>query len=299
MSSCRTTPLPASRRSRSSPPAPASLHHPSCASSPGSASTPMPTSQRRLKEELEAQLQSPLMKRTPADRQGSAFADFRARRLVEPGADLRRDTSGRVRRDHRFARRYEEAHPPFVGGRFTEAIALYAVRHLRVVRPDVALVEGQAATWRDQVIDFGKRDVLVVFDIRRYQEDVVLLAEEAADRRPSTIVLFTDQWLSPVARVAKHVISARIAPCHRTGTSYAAIFRRRRGADRIPDQKALGGCRGAHEGARRATQEGAIGASVEPHAGARRPRPWRRSRTAGQSLATGRPRPTAGATRRR
>lgn len=177
--------------------------------------------QRRLKEELEAQLQSPLMKRMPGERHGSPFADF-SHAVVSnitqtfdaiPPAEfdaitaLLADTKKRVH---------------FVGGRFTEAIALYAVRHLRVVRPDVALVEGQAATWRDQVIDFGKRDVLVVFDIRRYQEDVIHLAEEAADRGTS-IILFTDQWLSPIARLAKHVISARIA-APSNWDSNAAIF---------------------------------------------------------------------------
>jgi DNA-binding MurR/RpiR family transcriptional regulator len=164
--------------------------------------------QRRLKEELEAQLQSPLMKRTPTDRQGSPFADF-ANAVVAnvtqtfesiPPAEFDAILS-------LFADTKRRIH--VVGGRFTEALALYTVRHLRVIRPEVALVEGQAATWRDQMIDFGKRDVLVIFDIRRYQEDVVVLAEEAAERG-STIVLFTDQWLSPIARVARHVISARI-----------------------------------------------------------------------------------------
>ena len=69
---------------------------------------------------------------------------------------------------------------------------------------------------------FRKRDVLVVFDIRRYQEDVVHLAEEASERA-ATIVLFTDQWLSPIARHAKHVISARIA-VPSNWDSNAAIF---------------------------------------------------------------------------
>ncbi|MDQ0470794.1 MurR/RpiR family transcriptional regulator [Labrys wisconsinensis] len=164
--------------------------------------------QRRLKEELEAQLQSPLMKQAPAARSASPLADFAnavianitqtfdaiAPAEFEAILALICDTKRRIH---------------VVGGRLTEAIALYAVRHLRVIRPDVVLIEGQAATWRDQVIDFGRRDVLIVFDIRRYQEDVVMLAEEAAERS-STIVLFTDQWLSPIARLAKHVISARI-----------------------------------------------------------------------------------------
>ncbi|PRH84352.1 RpiR family transcriptional regulator [Labrys okinawensis] len=163
--------------------------------------------QRHLKDELEAQLQSPLMKQAPEQANPtplSAFAaavvanithSFEAMAPAEFDAILAIITDTK-RRLH------------VVGGRLTEAVALYTVRHLRVIRPDVTLVEGQAATWRDQVIDFGKRDVLIVFDIRRYQDDVILLAQEATERG-ATIVLFTDQWLSPIARFARHVISAR------------------------------------------------------------------------------------------
>jgi DNA-binding MurR/RpiR family transcriptional regulator len=177
--------------------------------------------QRRLKEELEAQLQSPLMKQASGGRQGAPFSDF-ANAVV---ANLNHTFESIASAEFQAILSLladTKRHVHVVGGRITEAIALYAVRHLRVIRPDVALVEGQAATWRDQVIDFGKRDVLVVFDIRRYQEDVIALAEEAAERG-TTIVLFTDQWLSPIARIAKHVISARIAvPSNWDST--AAIF---------------------------------------------------------------------------
>jgi DNA-binding MurR/RpiR family transcriptional regulator len=177
--------------------------------------------QRRLKEELEAQLQSPLMKRAPGERGDLPFSDFAhavAANITHtfeaiPPAEFEAIVgllSDMKRRVH------------LVGGRFTEALALYAVRHLRILRSDVGLVEGQAATWRDQVIDFGRRDVLVVFDIRRYQDDVVHLAEEAVGRG-TTIILFTDQWLSPIARLAKHVISARIVVPSNWDSS-AALF---------------------------------------------------------------------------
>ena len=58
-------------------------------------------------------------------------------------------------------------------------------------------------------MDMGRKDVLVVFDIRRYQEDLVALAKAAAERE-TAIVLLTDQWLSPIARIALHVLPARI-----------------------------------------------------------------------------------------
>ena len=64
--------------------------------------------------------------------------------------------------------------------------------------------------WRDRLIDMGKRDVLVIFDIRRYQDSLVRFAE-TANRRGIQIVLVTDQWLSPIARFARHVLAARTA----------------------------------------------------------------------------------------
>ena len=56
----------------------------------------------------------------------------------------------------------------------------------------------------------GKRDVLVVFDIRRYQDSLLTFAEKA-HQRGAQIVLFTDQWLSPIARFARHVVAGRTA----------------------------------------------------------------------------------------
>lgn len=165
--------------------------------------------QRHLKEELEAQLQSPLMKQaldqassTPL----SAFAASVVANVTQTFESVAPDEFDAILSILTDTKRRLHV----VGGRLTEAVALYTVRHLRVIRPEVTLVEGQAATWRDQVIDFGKRDVLIAFDIRRYQDDVILLAQEAAERG-ATIVLFTDQWLSPIARIARHVISARTA----------------------------------------------------------------------------------------
>jgi DNA-binding MurR/RpiR family transcriptional regulator len=59
------------------------------------------------------------------------------------------------------------------------------------------------------MIEIGRRDVIVAFDIRRYQEDVTALCETAA-RQGAAVVLLTDPWLSPIARVARHVLPAHI-----------------------------------------------------------------------------------------
>jgi DNA-binding MurR/RpiR family transcriptional regulator len=97
-----------------------------------------------------------------------------------------------------------------VGGRFSASVALQFYLHLRELRPRVQLVSGQTATWVEHLLDFGSKDVLIVFDIRRYQDDVVRFANEAA-AQGADIVLFTDQWLSPIAAVARHVFALRTA----------------------------------------------------------------------------------------
>jgi DNA-binding MurR/RpiR family transcriptional regulator len=97
-----------------------------------------------------------------------------------------------------------------VGGRFTDPIARYLAAHLTIIRPNVFHLSGQESNWRDRLIDMGRRDVLVIFDIRRYQESLIRFAEKA-HQRGVRIVLFTDQWLSPIARFARHVIAGRTA----------------------------------------------------------------------------------------
>jgi DNA-binding MurR/RpiR family transcriptional regulator len=81
--------------------------------------------------------------------------------------------------------------------------------HLRILRPGVSHIAGQPDNWRDLLVDFGRKDVLVIFDVRRYQEGLVAFAKAAA-KRQTAIVLLTDQWLSPIARIALHVLPARI-----------------------------------------------------------------------------------------
>lgn len=170
-----------------------------------------PDFQRALREELDKQSQSPLAK-----------GQFHASREAEGPADEFRDAVVQNLRDsfrHLPTAEFEavvdilsdrKRRVAIMGGRFTDALARYLAVHLRVVRSGVSHMDGQAANWRDHLIDFGQRDVLILFDIRRYQEDLLVFAE-AASRRGVTIVLFTDQWLSPIARYARHIVSARVA----------------------------------------------------------------------------------------
>lgn len=93
-----------------------------------------------------------------------------------------------------------------LGGRFTHHLAEILWGHLHQLRPRAYVLRGGVVSPRDHLVDIGRRDVLVVFDIRRYQEDVIELAEFAKLRR-ATIVLITDPLLSPIARIANHVFT--------------------------------------------------------------------------------------------
>ena len=169
-----------------------------------------PLFQQALRDELELRLQPPLAK-MPARKARQADPDF----LNEYGraiiANIERSFSEVPRGEFKGAldllsdRRRRVF---LVGGRFTASLALQFYLHLRELRPQVHLVSGQTATWVEHLLDFGRRDVLIVFDIRRYQEDVVRFSQEAAALGAS-IVLFTDHWLSPIAAVARHVFALR------------------------------------------------------------------------------------------
>lgn len=93
-----------------------------------------------------------------------------------------------------------------LGGRFTHHLAEILWGHLHQLRPRAYVLRGGVVSPRDHLVDIGRRDVLVVFDIRRYQEDVIELAEFAKLRR-ATVVLVTDPLLSPIARIASHVLT--------------------------------------------------------------------------------------------
>lgn len=164
--------------------------------------------QRRLKEEVEARLQSPLAKTAAV--QSSApvqpFGEAVAENIAETFRHLSASDIAAVGTLLADPRR--PLH--LLGGRFTDSLARYMTAHLRILRPNVSHIEGQRENWQDQLIDMGARDVLLLIDIRRYQPDLTDFAAAAAKQRVTTILL-TDQWLSPAARVAQHILPARIA----------------------------------------------------------------------------------------
>lgn len=166
--------------------------------------------QASLLDEVEDRLRSPLMmieaKRPPAER-GVAQAylasaavkvaeaeSFTIGQSYERAVDLIMAAKGNV---------------TVVGGRFSRHVAGMLASYLAQLRPGISAQDILSVESFDSLLDMGRRDVLVVFDYRRYQTNVVEFATEAA-RRGVRIILFTDPWMSPIAEIADVVIIASV-----------------------------------------------------------------------------------------
>ena len=97
-----------------------------------------------------------------------------------------------------------------LGGRFSRFLAGILQRCLHHLREGTRMLDGTAADLVDEIASLGKRHVLVVFDYRRYQTDVVRFASEAS-ARGAHVIVFTDQWASPISELASVVITAPTA----------------------------------------------------------------------------------------
>lgn len=88
-----------------------------------------------------------------------------------------------------------------IGGRITGSIADLFFTHLQIIRPRVTLLTRLANVWPHYVLDMNEETVLVMFDIRRYEKELEQLAKLAYERNVD-VVLFTDQWGSPIEKYA-------------------------------------------------------------------------------------------------
>lgn len=102
-----------------------------------------------------------------------------------------------------------DRHVFIAGGRITHVLAEYLHLHLQVIRPGLTLMQAASSTWPHDLLNAADGDVCVIFDVRRYETNTLRLAE-MAQARGARIVLFTDQWRSPVHRLAEISLSTRI-----------------------------------------------------------------------------------------
>lgn len=110
-----------------------------------------------------------------------------------------------------------------VGGRISRSMADYLFTHMQVIRDRVTLIPPNSNTWPHYVLNMTKGDVLVAFDIRRYEHDTHRLAEMATEQG-AQLVLFTDQWGSPAAKHASHGFRARIEAPSAWDSSVVIMF---------------------------------------------------------------------------
>ena len=96
-----------------------------------------------------------------------------------------------------------------LGGDFTEVVARHLEFHLRKLRPRVHLLDHDLVRRADVLADLHRTDVLIVFDIRRYQRDTVTTTRLAKASGAKT-VLFTDQWMSQAVDAASIVFRSRV-----------------------------------------------------------------------------------------
>jgi DNA-binding MurR/RpiR family transcriptional regulator len=94
------------------------------------------------------------------------------------------------------------------GGRFSRLAAENLAVHLEVLRPGVRHV--RTSDYVQTILDARRGDILVVFDVRRYQQDVIDLAESAAGAG-MTLVVVTDPWISPAAASARALLTMPVA----------------------------------------------------------------------------------------
>ncbi|MFF5497629.1 MurR/RpiR family transcriptional regulator [Streptomyces aquilus] len=104
------------------------------------------------------------------------------------------------------------------GGRFTHLLARYLGLHLMQVRDQVSFLPDRDVERTSFLTQLTRRDVTVVFDYRRYEEDLTVIAELARERG-GKVVVFTDPWLSPAAAHADAVLISHVA----SGSPYDSL----------------------------------------------------------------------------
>ncbi len=104
----------------------------------------------------------------------------------------------------------DPARPVFVtGGRVSCVHALYLARGLSLLRPDVGFVAGERASRAATLLDVTPESVFVVFDYRRYDDEVVDFGRGAA-AAGATLIVLTDTYLSPVASSATVLLTSSV-----------------------------------------------------------------------------------------
>lgn len=108
-----------------------------------------------------------------------------------------------------------------LGGRYSQNLAQRLAMQLGQIRPGVTLVQQQLGFTYDTLVDAGPRDLFVMFDYRRYQEELLHFAATAR-ATGARICLLTDTWRSPIAEHAEAVLTSPDASASPFGSRVVA-----------------------------------------------------------------------------
>lgn len=95
------------------------------------------------------------------------------------------------------------------GGRFSRHVGEYVALHLRLLRPHVHVVGTEELERRTTIADADASTLVLIYDYRRYTDFNLEFAERMTERG-ATVCLMTDNFLSPIAKIAKVVIPSRV-----------------------------------------------------------------------------------------
>lgn len=170
-----------------------------------------PDFQTELREELKAKAKNPIAKHdTWAE---GAPSEHLLNRFTEAVIDNIRHTLGQIDPDEfdvACAMAADtEHHLYIVGGRITHTLAEYLFLHMQVIRGKITHIQSTSNAWPHYLLDVQPGDVFIIFDMRRYENNTLKLAE-MAHAKGARVILFTDQWRSPVHQFAQIIFSSRI-----------------------------------------------------------------------------------------
>lgn len=170
-----------------------------------------PEFQTELREELKAKAKDPIAKHNTWA--GGAPSEHILNRFTDAVIDNIRHTLGQIDPkdfDTACAMSADADHHLYiVGGRVTHTLAEYLFLHMQVIRPQITHIQSTSNAWPHYLLDVKEGDVFIIFDMRRYENNTLKLAE-MAHAKGAKLILFTDQWRSPVHQLADISLSSRI-----------------------------------------------------------------------------------------
>jgi DNA-binding MurR/RpiR family transcriptional regulator len=95
------------------------------------------------------------------------------------------------------------------GGRVSTTLAEYLARCLTLVRADVRVVPPERTARAGALLDADADTLLVLFDFRRYEAELVSFGRAAASSG-AALILFTDPYLSPLAGSAEILLTPAV-----------------------------------------------------------------------------------------